>query len=393
MDFTGERYVPGIGGSIALEHEHRYRFCLNLVDGQRVLDIACGEGFGAEMLATPASLVWGVDIDRFAVTHASQTCPRDNLRFLVGACSAIPLPDASVDVVVSFETIEHHDEHEAMMQEIRRVLRPGGALVISSPDRRVYSDERGFHNKFHFRELYAGEYDALLKSHFRHVASFGQRIVYGSAFLPAEDRGEIRSFGIGRTKAVPGLDAPMYRIAIASDDPAWATQGHDGLMEESVFRSEAAVEARTQAQESIRALEARLGHLERMEDEARGLRVEMGRLQRTVDSLRKERVALRETARERTHIAKAHWEEVMRLRLSQEIQAGWVGELKEEVERLWHAWYSSTLSRRAAFHPGGRPRGWMRRLLLADKAGTPRRATRRILFRKKGSVRPCFARW
>ena len=106
MDFTGERYIPGLGGSIALEHEHRYRFCLDLVAGKQVLDIACGEGFGSAMMASRAERVWGVDIDRHAVDHASKTYQRENLRYLVGSCSGIPLPDASVDVVVSFETID-----------------------------------------------------------------------------------------------------------------------------------------------------------------------------------------------------------------------------------------------------------------------------------------------
>lgn len=407
MEFTGERYVPGIGGSIALEHEHRYRFCLALANGQRVLDIACGEGFGADMLADRADKVWGVDIDQFAVAHARKTYIRNNLSFLVGACSAVPLPDASVDVVVSFETIEHHDEHEAMMLEIRRVLRPGGVLVISSPDKRVYSDERRFRNEFHVRELYAEEFDALLKSHFRHVKPFGQRIVYGSAVLPQYGAADIKTFGIGSTKAVTGLDAPMYQIAIASDDPAWASLAQGGLLEESVFRSEAAVEARIEAQKAIRDLQDRLVDIKRIEGQAQDLQVasgalqsevdklqrQVGTLQRSVEVLRNERTILRDTARQQTHIAKAHWEEVMSLRLSLEIQSGWAEEWKNENERLWRAWYGSTWFRRTVFHRSGRPRGWVRRLVLSDKVGTPRPATRRILFKKNGSVRPCFARW
>ena len=56
-------------------------------------------------------------------------------------CDAIPLPDQSVDLVVSFETIEHHDKHEEMMLEIKRVLRPDGVVIISSPDKQTYSIE------------------------------------------------------------------------------------------------------------------------------------------------------------------------------------------------------------------------------------------------------------
>lgn len=243
MDFTGERYIPGIGGNIALEHEHRYRFCLDLVRGRRVLDIACGEGYGSDLLASVAESVHGVDIDQETVRHASGNYKRENLVFSAGSCTSIPLPDRSVDVVVSFETIEHHDKHEEMMIEIRRVLIPGGALIISSPDKRVYSDQRNFKNHFHVKELYADEFGALLKSHYQNVQMFGQRIVYGSALFLQEGVGRVRSFGIGKENAVSGIFDPVYQVAVASDDPSWINMGSGGLLEESVDRSEEMIAA------------------------------------------------------------------------------------------------------------------------------------------------------
>lgn len=119
MKFTGERFVPEVHGSIQLEHLHRYILACKAVAGKSVLDIASGEGYGSAMLARTALKVTGVDISQEAVSHAQARYQIENLDFCLGSCSAIPLEDASVDVVVSFETIEHHDEHEAMMREIK----------------------------------------------------------------------------------------------------------------------------------------------------------------------------------------------------------------------------------------------------------------------------------
>jgi SAM-dependent methyltransferase len=83
-------------------------------------------------------------------------------------------------VVTSFETIEHHDRHEEMIGEIKRVLRPGGLLILSSPNRAVYSDEPGYANPFHVKELYFDELEELLSRHFRHVRIYGQRVHVGS---------------------------------------------------------------------------------------------------------------------------------------------------------------------------------------------------------------------
>src|SRR6516165_3790374 len=117
MNFTGERYVPGVEGNIELEHRHRYLFARELCRGKDVLDLASGEGYGSAMLAGVAGSVVGVDIASDAVAHAQKTYVRRNLRFMIGSCAEIPLRDASVDVVVSFETLEHHAQHEEMMTE------------------------------------------------------------------------------------------------------------------------------------------------------------------------------------------------------------------------------------------------------------------------------------
>jgi ubiquinone/menaquinone biosynthesis C-methylase UbiE len=162
MEFTGERYVPEVRGAIELEHVHRYLQAREIAAGKVVLDIACGEGYGTALLAGLAARAIGVDISREAVRHAKARYVAGNIEFLVGSCARIPLPDRSIDLVTSFETIEHHDQHEKMMQEIKRVLRPRGVLVISSPDKQHYSIDTGHRNEYHVKELYAHEFKALL---------------------------------------------------------------------------------------------------------------------------------------------------------------------------------------------------------------------------------------
>ena len=118
--------MPEIPGNIRLEHLHRYLLAAELAKGRRVLDIACGEGYGSDLLSQVARLVVGVDIAIEAFEHASLRYHRPNLKFVAGSCTTIPLASGSVDVVVSFETLEHVAEHEAMLKEVRRVLVPSG---------------------------------------------------------------------------------------------------------------------------------------------------------------------------------------------------------------------------------------------------------------------------
>jgi hypothetical protein len=215
----GERFMPAVmRGSIVLEHIHRYELAAQLVRGRVVLDIASGEGYGSALLAQWAESVFGVDIAPDAVRHAQATYGHDRLKFLVGDCAAIPLGDHSIDVVVSFETIEHHDRHEQMLSEIKRVLRPDGLLLMSSPDKLEYSEKTGLRNQFHVKELYEHEFKSLIAAHFEQCAFLGQRMLYGSAIGGSEAAGppRFRTFGTSEPASAQ-LQRPQYWIALASD--------------------------------------------------------------------------------------------------------------------------------------------------------------------------------
>src|SRR6266852_1154442 len=223
MEYTGERFVPELDGEIRHMHLHRYAVAQNLIKGKAVLDIASGEGYGAALLAKTATSAVGVDISAEAIEHARRHyATQHNLEFRQGSCDAIPLTDASIDVVTSFETIEHHDKHVEMMREIKRVLRPDGLLVISSPNRPLYSERFNLVNPFHVKELDYEGLVRLLNDHFQFVHVYGQKLAAGSFVFPLE-RSSHETFvayeghGVQIDRKTPVLNLPEFFLAICSD--------------------------------------------------------------------------------------------------------------------------------------------------------------------------------
>ena len=228
---TGERYLPSMRGGIRYEHLHRYALSLNFVGGKDVLDLASGEGYGCEILSKNAKSIIGVDIDNECVEYASRKYSNiPNLEFLMGACEAVPLPSESVDVVTSFETIEHHNKHEEMLREIKRILRPGGMLIISAPNRLTYSDKpksisSNPNNPYHVKEPYDYEVISLLNRHFKNVKVYGQRLATGSFVFPLKnpEQSGLNCYTCDSSNSiaqkVPALDEPIYFIAVCSDEP------------------------------------------------------------------------------------------------------------------------------------------------------------------------------
>ena len=172
--WTGERLETFFVNSTTIEHLHRYFICEEIVKNKVVLDIACGEGYGSKLLSKNSKFVYGVDIDSSTIKKAVEKYDNKNIKFLTGSTSKIPLDDNLVDVVISFETIEHHDEHQLMIDEIKRVLKPDGIVIISTPDKSIYSDKRNYVNHFHVKELYYYEFRDLLEKNFKKINMYGQ---------------------------------------------------------------------------------------------------------------------------------------------------------------------------------------------------------------------------
>ena len=186
LNFTGERFLPECAGEMVYEHWHRYLIAQQYVKGLRVLDVASGEGYGSHLLSLHAVSVVGVDVSADAVAHATSRYPAENLKYVAASCVQIPEPDASFDVIVSFETIEHIMEHEAFLREVDRLLMPGGLFIISSPNRPEYSDRTGYKNEFHVKELDRAELKTLLDPHFLAQRWFAQRAAFHSMVWPVD---------------------------------------------------------------------------------------------------------------------------------------------------------------------------------------------------------------
>lgn len=231
-EWTGERYLPWVEGEgIHYEHLHRYRFAKEFVKGKDVLDMACGEGYGSFILAEDAESVVGVDISPVCVRHASEKYGGAGLRFVEGSITDIP-PEGrgAYDVVVCFEALEHIEAHDELMDQVKRLLKPGGVFIVSTPDKGTYSDRPGYHNPFHLRELYPDEFGTLLSKRFGGVFMYGQRVEPGSRIFPLfEFPAPEREFAIEGTDEGFVFVSPVnltakYYIAVASDDPNLAAR-------------------------------------------------------------------------------------------------------------------------------------------------------------------------
>jgi SAM-dependent methyltransferase len=168
-----ERIVPDETepGIVAI-HRKRYEFALPLCAGKEVLDAGCGVGYGTELLAGSARRVVGVDRDAEAIAYARRRYGAPNIEFLEADVLELGFPDASFDVVCSFETIEHLRDHERYLREMRRVLRPGGVYVVSTPRADETTEQPA--NPHHEVELSPADFEALLRRHFDGVQLYGQ---------------------------------------------------------------------------------------------------------------------------------------------------------------------------------------------------------------------------
>jgi GT2 family glycosyltransferase/SAM-dependent methyltransferase len=311
IEWTGERCVPWAPDvQVVYEHLHRYLWAAGFVAGRRVLDLASGEGFGAAILAETAAEVIGCDIDADSVEHATLNYDADNLAFQVAdARDLSAFEDGAFGAVVAFEMIEHVEPQERLLAEIKRVLRPDGLLIISTPDRDAYAES----NPYHVHELTRAEFAELLAARFEHTAMFGQHTVTGSALAqldePAEhERGgnqvsaaeASRTFFIERDgdewRLAPAL-SHLYLVAIASDAELPLLSRVSSLGDAGIALVRAAEAAaserladelqpiRVELERGLAQLEARTAELKAREDEAERIRARAAHDAHTISSL------------------------------------------------------------------------------------------------------------
>lgn len=190
LEFTGEMFLPWTEiDSTHYEHVHRYFVAGKFVKGKKVLDIACGEGYGCKLLAQNSQSVIGIDINKNTIAHAKKKYQSENIEFLEGSMTQIPISGENVfDVITCFEALEHIKEQDKMLSEVKRLLTDNGIFLISTPNKEEYSYRKNQKNPYHQKELTLNEFHELLQSFFPFVKLYGQKTFVSSNIWPLSDR-------------------------------------------------------------------------------------------------------------------------------------------------------------------------------------------------------------
>jgi SAM-dependent methyltransferase len=213
-----ERFDPGTMHGEVIESEHlaRYHWAAQFVSGRRVLDAGCGVGYGSALLARAgASEVVGVDVAGDIVSAAAEEMPA-GVTLEVGDVTDLDHEEGRFDLVVCFEVIEHLQNPARAVEEFRRVLAPGGLLVISSPNRDVYPPG----NPHHVHEYLPGELEEELARCFPAVRLWRQHTWITSGVLDdqrfaAGDDAELNDVELRKlARDQPG--AELYTVALAA---------------------------------------------------------------------------------------------------------------------------------------------------------------------------------
>ncbi len=184
LDKTRERIIP-----INFETREEYLIFLrhlfehemaknNLSRDSFVLDIGCGEGYGTSTLSKNVKKIIGLDIGERTISNASQKYGSGNCIFTKYDGKIIPYKDNTFDAAVSFHVIEHVQNDLDFISEIYRILKKGGIMVMTTPNKTVRIGKNGkLFNEFHVREYYPDEFEKAVKSKFTDVKMYG---VYGN---------------------------------------------------------------------------------------------------------------------------------------------------------------------------------------------------------------------
>ncbi len=182
MKFTGERLIPrdetcGPETEIYKEHFARYNFAYKFLKSDfTVLDIACGVGYGTELMASKHCKVYGCDIDNKAIDYAKKNYSSENTVFQVMNASSLSFQDDFFDCIACFETLEHLQDYKKTLAEFSRVLKQNGKLIISTPNKEV-SLKHNTNNEFHINEFTKKEFLQVLSEYFSGIDLYSQKLV------------------------------------------------------------------------------------------------------------------------------------------------------------------------------------------------------------------------
>jgi SAM-dependent methyltransferase len=315
LEFTGERVVPGqVDPDLFHEHMARYAFACRLARHKRVLDAACGAGYGSAALAAQASFVAAFDISLEAVQAAASTYVRPNLVFLAARAEQAPFPDSCFDLVVAFEVIEHLEDWRALLAEARRLLTPGGQFIVSTPNRLYYADSRAKAgpNPFHVHEFDYTEFRAALEEYFPYTAIYLQNHSAAITFSPPTPPGpaaaelapdavppdpQASHFFVAVCALTPQTGAPLYLYLPSSSNVLRERETHIRKLQGELAQKDAWLDELQQAHARLQQQhEATLAEMRQQNEWALHLDAELKQTQHRVVELQDELEHLQATA-------------------------------------------------------------------------------------------------
>jgi len=345
LEFTGERVVPGLVDTDLLnEHVARYRFAARFAEGAIVLDAGCGTGYGTAELSRAAGVV-GVDASIEAVEHARFNFSRAGVHFLRAVCEALPFADESFDLVLAFEVIEHLERWQDFLTEARRALRPGGLLLVSTPNKAYYAEARGAAgaNPYHVREFEFGEFERALKGVFPHVSLWTQNhsdaIVFnrterapGDFEAAGDARPEQAHFFLAACSESPIGDARAFAWSPVSGNVLRDRERHIALLESELAKKDEWLRQTQAAHAALQESHERLlAELERSNEWAGRLNSELTAAGKAIAGLQQELATTQSGYAEK--VSQLEAELAVRLEWAHNLE-GQVQRLGNEIERL-----------------------------------------------------------
>lgn len=300
-EFTGERVIPGlVDADLLNEHLARYLFAKHFIarmpQPASVLDAGCGSGYGSAELAKTGASVTGADVSGDAVAYAREHFGAQGIRFVEAPCESLPFEPESFDLVTAFEVIEHLERWQELLTEANRVLKPGGVLLVSTPNRDYYTESRGEAgpNPFHVHEFDYPEFQEALKAVFPHVRLWTQNHAGAIVFAPPAPEGASIEASGGSDPA-----GAHFYLAACSRSPIAVNE---------IF---------TWTPSSGNVLREREKHIARLTGE-----------------LRQKDAWLRQNIQEHTELLRRHETLGAELKASNNWAAGLNGELKQRIEHI-----------------------------------------------------------